>query len=385
MRTYGSRLIDSHTRRMLDRKTELRDAVIYDIDTVNKYCRVKIQGSNTYIKAYYNENWESTPQWLKVGNAVRISHPGGNKSRIEIMGHGFLIPTILPGGTAPPTEDLADGILSGLQALPADDGGMGVVVTYGTYRIDQVEYDLPLIEMDNSSITMDEPNIVMDATTIEFSGTYSGCGFVTLATASSTQFRYDLIVIGTDEVVNVVQGSYSSGEPTFPAVPADHIQLGFVLVYPGMIEVTADCIGRLYTIPVPNQLYFDWYFAEQGTYDDYIVPWYFGLPVPMSAAYWSITVTVRDQYNRIITGSWTINVETISPMGTPLYGSGISSFTTSFVIWGIRTFENDELGNPDRSVAFKATEMNTNLENSILIKYLDSAGAIVYPGGTFTF
>src|SRR5574343_378066 len=106
MRLYGGRITNSKIKRDVAERQELRDAVVYDVDSTNKYCRVKIQGSDKFIRAYYNENFESTPQWLKPGNSVRITHPGGNKGRIEVVGHGILLPTAIPGGSVtPPTTD----------------------------------------------------------------------------------------------------------------------------------------------------------------------------------------------------------------------------------------------------------------------------------------
>jgi len=103
MRLYGGRRLRRAIERRVAEGRELRDAIVFDVDPANRYCRVKIQGSDTYVKAWYPENWESTPQYLKPGNAVRIAHPGGNKARIEVVGHGFLLPTAVPGGTGSPT------------------------------------------------------------------------------------------------------------------------------------------------------------------------------------------------------------------------------------------------------------------------------------------
>jgi len=102
MRLYNGRLLKTRVRRQITQAQELRDAIVMDVNPGSHYCRVKIQGSNTLIKAWYPENWESTPVYLKPGNAVRINLPGGNKSRIEIMGHGVCCcQRLLPAGRSP--------------------------------------------------------------------------------------------------------------------------------------------------------------------------------------------------------------------------------------------------------------------------------------------
>ena len=118
MRLYGGRILKNRVGQQITNRQEMRDAVVMSIDQTNRYALVKIQGSNTSIKAWYPENWESTPNYLKPGNSVRINQPGGNKARIEIMSMGMLLPTAVPGGSVTPTPvALINCVLTGCKLL----------------------------------------------------------------------------------------------------------------------------------------------------------------------------------------------------------------------------------------------------------------------------
>ncbi|HQG48463.1 MAG TPA: hypothetical protein PK373_05190, partial [Sedimentisphaerales bacterium] len=187
MRLYGGRLFRKEVQRQIADRREMRDAVVYSVNSANRFCMVKIQGSDTQIKAYYPENWESTPQYLKPGNAVRITHPGGNKGRIEVAGHGFLVPTAVPGGSTTPAPGTpGDSVLTGCSLSATDPVSMSVTVAPGTFRIDGITYALSGMLMDRSDIVMDRIDLLMD----------SVGDSVTFDAASATYFRYDSIVVG---------------------------------------------------------------------------------------------------------------------------------------------------------------------------------------------
>jgi hypothetical protein len=118
MKLYNIRFLKQKTNGMIQQRVESRDAILWDVQTDVRRARVKIQGSSTLVVAYYPENWEATPVWMKPGNAVRISHTGGVRGRIELVGHGTLIPTPIEGDTGTITTTLPDAILSGLQITP---------------------------------------------------------------------------------------------------------------------------------------------------------------------------------------------------------------------------------------------------------------------------
>jgi hypothetical protein len=320
MRLYGGRLINSSVRRAVTERAELRDAVVYDVDTTNRYCRVKIQGSNTYIKAYYNENWGGAPEWVKPGNAVRITHPGGNKGRIEVVGHGILLPTAIPGGSVTPAPTTpGDTILTGCVLSCANPASMSASVSTGTYRIDGVTYTVGALYLGDADIFFGRADIF-------FGG--SGAS-VTLDAASATYFRYDAIVVGDDGTVDVVKGSNASGEPTMPTTPADHVRIGWVLLYPGMTEITQADINRTYSGPIVS--------AMPVVVADDTLEWGIGQPTPDEMST-TITVSMRDQYGRVMTYSgYELTITFSRGNGTLSYDGHSSTTSLTFTFSGTAT------------------------------------------------
>jgi hypothetical protein len=215
------------------------------VDGVNRWAIVKIQGSNEQIRAWFPMNWGSNPSWLKAGNAVRIMTPGGNRGRIELLSHGILLPTAIPGGSVtPPPPTLEDVILTGMNLSPTiPTATMSVSVSAGTYRIDEVVYSLVGIPMGNA---------------MPMGSSLGMGGFGALLTLDAptpgNYYRYDLIVAGTDGVAEVVKGSNAISNPLMPSTPADHVLIGWVLIYPNMTEITQADLNRLYTTPAPQSI-----------------------------------------------------------------------------------------------------------------------------------
>lgn len=353
MKLYGGRLINRQVRRQIADSRELRDAIVWDVTPASHYCRVKIQGSDTLVKAWYPENWEATPQYLKAGNAVRITHPGGNKGRIEVAGHGFLIPTAVPGGTGtPPATTAGDTVLTGL-TISADGTSMSAMVATGTYRIGGVIYVLGAVEMDRTDIEMDRPDIAMDGV----------ADMVSFDAASSTLFRIDLIVVGTDGDAHVVKGTNAASNPVAPTMPADHVLAGFVLLYPGMTVVSQADVNRSYTAPAPVELRIvtednDLAWGDLSTY---------------------FTISVRDQYGRILYGSYFVTVTFNCGNGT-LSHSGDSSTTALVVAFSGTvnvTYTRLGLDPGDQTPVFTMAESVTGLGGAAFVSLRDGAGALM--------
>lgn len=366
MRLYGGRKINRAIDRRVSQGRELRDAIVYDITEASRYCRVRIQGTNTLIKAWFPENWEAKPSFVRVGNAVRISHPGGSKSgRVEVVGHGFLLPAMIAGGTAPATPEVPDTVLTGCVVSAADPAVMGGLVSAGTFRIDGVVYSLSGLEMDDDTVEMDRLDIEMDGVGSTF----------TLSAASATYFRYDSICVGADGVVDVVSGSNfaynASTIPDPPAAPADHIRLGWVLVYPNMTTVTAADINRTFSYPAPAEL--------RVVVADQELAW-----AELST---TITVSMRDQYGNYIVHSsagWNVTITwnygngTLTIDGTPHDESeGSTSFLMAVLGYKIITYTRDGLVG-DLSPTFTIEEAETGLANGTYIILLDSLGAEMF-------
>jgi hypothetical protein len=316
MRLYGGRVIRKSMKRQLRDAQELRDAIVIDVNSASKYCRVKIQGSTKLVKAWYPENWESAPQYLKPGNAVRINLPGGNKSRIEVAGHGMLLPTTPTGGTITVTPGApADTVITGANIVASNPASMSLVILNGTYRIDGITYALSGMMMDDSSIAMDRFDLMID----------NVGGSVTLAAASAYSYRYDSIVAGVDGIAHVVKGadftSTASPIPDPPAAPADHVVLGFVLVPPNATKITQGYVGRYYTAPMGTML--------SAVPADPVLSW-----GEMSTA---ITIGLSDQYGNWIAnpsgGGWKFTIAwKKGDDGSISYGSDVANCPASLAV-----------------------------------------------------
>jgi hypothetical protein len=86
MKLYGRRKTLHNVDKRVERKNIDRDAIIWSVNLAQHYAYVKIQGSNTQIKAHFPQNWSYEPYWLKTGNAVRVRHRSGTRGYIEIIG-----------------------------------------------------------------------------------------------------------------------------------------------------------------------------------------------------------------------------------------------------------------------------------------------------------
>lgn len=221
MRLYQKKLIRKLVKQETAKKREIRNGIIWSVDDTERVCRVKIQGSNQQVVAWYPENWEKTPVWLKPGNAVTILHQG-NRGRIEVIGHGQVVPSPVAGGDPFPDMNIVgdDYIVSGLQITATNPPSMDVIVHAGVVRFNGLNYDVP-------------------QTT------------VTIATAPTltTRFRYDIIVIGSDLVIDYIQGTESSSDPSEPSVPSGHLKIGRILVQGGQTSITYRNIGIEYSNP----------------------------------------------------------------------------------------------------------------------------------------
>ncbi len=221
MKLYGKKFVKRSMDQSVQDRVETRDAVLWDVLPDQRLCRVKIQGSSQLITTHYPENWEQTPNWLKPGNAVRITHMGGKRGRIEVVSHGQLIPTPVAGDTLPTPSSLADALLAGGHVGASYPVGLSITVQAATYRIDEVQYNSPQTNLD-------------------------------IDTAPAVgQYRYDVIYADDGGTVHIAKGTASSGEPTFPSIPANTIQLGYVLVYGGMEEVNSEFVNREWAEEAP--------------------------------------------------------------------------------------------------------------------------------------
>lgn len=288
LRALKKRVVRQRIQREAEARTETRDAILWDILPGRK-CRVKIQGSNALIVATYPENWEEKPAWLKPGNAVKILHTAGNRNRIELIGHGQAIPTPVAGAMLPPVAPGQDGLLSDgyVHALP--EPGMYVWIQTGIYRIGGVTLVLQAMAATEDNMANAGMGVPIDIT----------AAVRAVDAAHASLWRYDIFAIGADGVIDYIKGTAGAG-PTMPATPTNHVRLGYVLVPPGVTEITGDLVNRGYTEPFVSQLVvtaadMDLAWGENST---------------------AITVTVQDQYGHTMTAQpWWIDAEITSGSG----------------------------------------------------------------------
>jgi hydrogenase maturation factor len=303
MRLYGKRFF----RRTMDQEAqyrrESRDGIVWEHLPDQRLVRVKIQGSDELVVAWYPENWQKTPVFLKAGNAVRIAHVGGNRKRIEVVGHGLTIPTPVGGGMFPAIPAGADYWVSGGGLLSTETPSLRVQVLPGTVRIDGVHYDLSFDPVMGDPMEMGDGVVIGSGIGIEeidpppdFSYPYYG---------ETAQYRYDAFVVGTDGVVDYLKGTATIGTtgppyynpvvPEKPAIPDDHVLIGdYILVYSGMTAIQQSDIGRIFAAAQPSRLIIvteaimAWHDPDLGPPPDYVE-----IPHPTDQA---VELRMIDQY-----------------------------------------------------------------------------------------
>jgi hypothetical protein len=241
MRLYNRKNFDTGLRRRFRSHQWGRDAIVWDVDAVNHIVRCKVQGSDKFVHAHYPRNWQTLPEYVRPGNAVRIAHKAGYKGFIEVIGHGRAIPSPVSGesGQFPGWGTYADEIISGGE--PAAD------------------LDDMLIEIDNMTFRLNGTlhgllgdNMVMGAGTVYMTDppvTTMGVGGVTVAFSAAPAIpyaRYDLVVVGEDDIVDVVKGVADTEDLQMPSIPANHIKICHVLILGGITAITSDMINALW-------------------------------------------------------------------------------------------------------------------------------------------
>ena len=223
MRFHKKKTVRPYVERKVKNKIETRDAIVWQVDEDESIAWVKIQGYDGLINAHFPQNMSVSPQWCRVGNAVRVRHRGGVRGYFEIIGEGRAIPTAIIGVSHPSPIPLTDGIIEGLEILPTTPASMSVYVTEGYFRIDQTVYYYS--GESTGYIIMDDPAPMV----MEFaSDNIMGIGNYSVSLAphcgTSGEWRYDLIQIGTDSVLDYITGECGT-DPEYPEVEDDHLMV----------------------------------------------------------------------------------------------------------------------------------------------------------------
>lgn len=272
MRLYGKKLIRQSMRKEVAKKREIRNGIVWSVDTLSRTCRVKIQGSNIQIVAWYPENWEITPPWLKPGNPVTVVHQG-NRGRIEVLGHGQVIPSPVDGGD--PFPDIiivgSDHIIEGMQVTHT--GGNEFEINEGL-----VQFDGQILSFSGGSVNLDHIG------------------------TDPTIFRYDIIAIGSDLIIDLITGTDFTSEPSEPSIPSGHLKVAKILVQGGEDEQGNESptyqINMEFTDPTPTTLEFwvennelDW--TQFGTSLMGVALDQYGNPVPPPGGSYTFVLSVQ--------------------------------------------------------------------------------------------
>lgn len=211
-----------------------------------------------------------------------------------------------------------------------------VAVKSGTYRISGVIYTL--------------------AVTMSYAGLGDIAALVNCSVAPTVAgtYRYDLLSVDSTGSITVTAGAEAT-VPVMPALPASSIKLDHVLRYYGQTSIVQSDIGKIWLAPALVTL--------TAVIADDELAW-----AELST---TITITCRDQYGQLFTGSKTVNAAFESGNGTvaPLLRSGGgSSFVFTYTRLGI------DPGDISPMLTFSST---TGALCVAFIKLLDAGGGIM--------
>lgn len=287
MRSYGKRFLKNDMRRAADATAETRDGIIIDIDNVNRWCRVKIQGSEEFVVAHYPENTNNQPEWMQPGNAVRLCHKGGVRGKVEVIGRGQTIPTGL--NTKPPNPVIpVDCIMDGCEIFLPDahrdafGAGWGIIwIRTGTYRGNGMVKALRPIPCRKSNPLKMINRPVVGRVVDQF----------VVKMPPPELWAYCRFMINPQSGKVEMISSGNKTEPALPEVPEGKLDLGWVLLQGGQTSIDEWYINAYWQRPAATYILID---------SPFYLEW--GTTVAM------VTVTVYDQFSRPIAGQWSAAV-----------------------------------------------------------------------------
>lgn len=225
MKLYGKKFANKYVKKRVDKKTETKDGILWSIDEENYRCSVAIEGGSELVVCHYPRNWKDKPYWLKIGNAVRILHRAGIRGYVEVIGEGRAIRS----GARPQASTAVDIIVTGGVLSATTPSSYALNVTSGTVRINGSIYAFAAEDQIGSLLMEDPANAIMGSNN-QLMGEYT-YNLQLAPPPGWNYFRYDLIEVGTDGVVDVVTGTAVLNDPVKPAVSAEHVQIGdYILV-----------------------------------------------------------------------------------------------------------------------------------------------------------
>lgn len=349
MRLYGRKFIRAGIINTAEQRVETRDAVLWDILPAQRVCRVKIQGSNQLITAFFPENFELIPQYMKPGNAVRITHVGGVRGRIEVTGHGRNIPTPVAGGMLPPPALGVDAVINGCSLAPTIPTSMAVTIRPGTYRISGVQYTLygdPALSDTGGDIIPEEGGALIGQSALTIA--------VDAPPGTPGYFRYDIVTVGEYGELAYTKGTESMW-PVVPTTPPQHVLLGTILLSYGMEEITWHDLNRQHIAPVPTLLRV---VADPSVLYRY-GPEYTGDMQPVYTTS-TVVVTVLDQYEQPVFApgnGWRVTLQIVKGTGSIGVSAKYTGADANYATW---TYTRASSGTGEASVHLRATLYGNN-------------------------
>lgn len=214
-------------------------AIITAVDEAKKTCELWVEGSLYTLKnVNYATSLQAKPDFIKVGSPVYVRHSNGNKFGMEIEGPARVIPTVKAGTTLlPPQTGLPDMIISGLELYASAHPAMTVAVSTGSARFGGTVYDFTTPKIGESldaKVTGASPGVLKVGAGKYIGTTY--CYFPVPNNASSVNYRFDQIELGSDLKLDYIQG-LASPDPQLTVPQSGHKLIGTILVRPNATRI----------------------------------------------------------------------------------------------------------------------------------------------------
>lgn len=338
-----------------NKRTETKYAVCHSVNSSAGTANVKIQGSDEEITCSFPRNQKGTPQWLRTGSAVQLRHTGGNRGKLEIFDRSIIRPTPQAGSDPPTIPTPTDAIIRGLQLVEISNRDvMKAAIATGYVRFSGTTSSYIYVEMTSPARMTMGYGLKMGAI----------ADVVTIDTAPVSGARYDLVVIGSDLVFDVVKGTASS-TPSLPDIPANHLLCGWILVNAGVTSIKRSAFNQNYSVPILTSLTV---VAADNTLD-----W--------GESNTTITITAYDQYGNTIVGpgsGWYVTLTIEVGNGTVDDQLGNSSTTSVSKYMGasattIFGYTRDQASS-DNTPTLQATVQGYYATGATVIVLLDASG-----------
>jgi hypothetical protein len=282
-----------------------------------------------------------------------------------VVGHGRAIPSPVAGDRLPTPQTLFDGLLTGGTIRPIS--AMVVEVGAATYRIRGTVYSMTV-----EGVLMQSPALMtLGDAVVMGAGVYKTIE----AAPAAGQARYDLIVAGTDGLVDVVKGT-AAAAPVMPATPASHVKIGHVLVLGAITAIEDQFINALFEPPQVGEIGFS-LASGTGTID---ASAQFVYHATNMQPYCSLTATIKDQYGWNLAGSYKITFSLLVGTGD-LAAASAGPWSTADIEVSILNgyqatiyYRRDENQSPEISPVIQVSIENQAVTSAKRIQLLDGSG-----------